>query len=94
MVEPGTFKSENYRDGSSTRVTDGPYAHLASVIDRREHDALTTADGPEPVIARVLAVLAAPRPHLRAPVGNGARLRHAMRGVVPGSILRRLFAVR
>lgn len=94
MVEPGTFKSEIYRDGSSMPVTEGPYAHLATVIDQREHDALAVAEGPEPVIDRVLQVLRSPRPHLRAPVGNGARLRHAVRGVVPGSILRRLFAVR
>ncbi len=94
MIEPGTFTSEIYREGSSIPVTEGPYALLASTIEQREHDALAVSDGPEPVIDRVLQVLRAPRPHLRAPVGRGARIRHAVRGVVPGSILRRLFAVR
>ena len=94
VIEPGTFRSEIYREGSSVVVTDGPYAHLAAVIDRREHDALASAGGPEPVIERVVHVLSMARPPLRSPVGAGARVRQLVRGVVPGSVLQRLLAVR
>lgn len=94
VIEPGTFKSEIFRDGSSTVVTEGPFTQLAAAIQKMETDALEVADGPEAVIDRVLQVLRSPRPRLRAPVGDHARVRHAVRGIVPGSILRRLLAIR
>jgi len=94
MVEPGTFRSGIYREGSSTTVHEGPYAHLASVIAEREQDALRKAGGPEPVVQRIVEVLGSTRPPARAPVGAGARARHLARGVIPGSIVQRLLTVR
>ena len=94
MVEPGTFRSGIYREGSTTEVREGPYAHLATVIAQREQDALRKAGGPEPVVQRIVDVLSSARPPARAPVGAGARARHLARGVIPGSIVQRLLTVR
>jgi NAD(P)-dependent dehydrogenase (short-subunit alcohol dehydrogenase family) len=94
IVEPGTFRSEIYRDGSSVEVHDGPYEALARAISMREVRSLENAPGPEPVVDRIASVLSAEHPPLRAPVGIGARLRHAAHGVVPGAVLQRAFMVR
>jgi NAD(P)-dependent dehydrogenase (short-subunit alcohol dehydrogenase family) len=94
MVEPGTFRSEIYREGSVAPAGDGPYAHLAAAIAEREQLALGRAGGAEPVVARVAEVLASAHPPARAPVGRGAQARLLVRGIVPGSLLQRMLTVR
>jgi NAD(P)-dependent dehydrogenase (short-subunit alcohol dehydrogenase family) len=94
MAEPGTFRSEIYREGSVAPLPDGPSRRIAEVVNEREQRSLASASDAAPVVDRIVRALESPRPPARVPIGRGAQMRHLMRGVVPGSVVQRAFAIR
>ena len=96
LVEPGAFSTGIWRDDSWHGDPGGPYAALAEAMADMDRRAAELGGDPM-VVARAVAGcfsggLVGGRPWTRRPVGRGAWLRWAARGVVPFGIQRRIVA--
>ena len=92
LVEPGVFPTGIWRDDSWHGDPDGPYATLAAAMAGADRKAVEAAGDPAAVARTVVACLSGSRPVIRRPVGRGAWLRWAARGVVPFGVQRRIVA--
>ena len=92
LVEPGAFPTGIWRDDFWYGDPDGPYATLAGAMAVADRKAFEAGGDPALVARRVAACLSGSRPVTRHPVGRGAWLRWAARGVVPFGIQRRIVA--
>lgn len=92
LVEPGAFPTGIWRDDSWRSDPEGPYVALAEAMASADRRAAELGGDPA-VVARVIAgCFDGGRPWSRRPVGRGAWLRWAARGVVPFGIQRRMVA--
>ena len=92
LVEPGVFPTGIWRDDSWHGDPDGPYATFAEAMADADRKAVEAAGDPAVVARTVAACLSGSRPVIRRPVGRGAWLRGAARGVVPCGVQRRIVA--
>ncbi|MDP6867702.1 MAG: SDR family NAD(P)-dependent oxidoreductase [Acidimicrobiales bacterium] len=92
LVEPGAFPTGIWRDDSWHGDPDGPYATLARAMADADRKAVEAGGDPAVVARTVAACLSGGRPVIRHPVGRGAWLRWAARGVVPFGVQRRIVA--
>jgi len=92
LVEPGAYPTGIWRDDSWHGDPDGPYAALAEAMADADRKAAEAGGDPAVVARTVAACFSGGRPLTRRPVGRGAWLRWAARGVVPFGIQRRVVA--
>ena len=92
LVEPGAFPTGIWRNDSWHGDPDGPYATLAGAMADANRKAVEASGDPAVVARTVAACLSGSRPVIRHPVGRGAWLRWAARGVVPFGVQRRIVA--
>ena len=83
LGEPGVFPTGIWRDDSWHGDPDGPYATLIEAMADADRNAVETAGDPAVGARTVAACLSGSRPVIRHPVGRGAWVRWAARGVVP-----------
>ena len=92
LVEPGAFPTGIWRNEAWHGSAEGPYGPMVEAMAAANRRA--AGSGGDPVaVARVVArAFDARRPLTRRPVGRGAWLRWAARGIVPFGVQRRVVA--
>ena len=92
LVEPGTFPTGIWRAEARHGSSDGPYGPMVDAMAAADRRAAESGGDPV-VVARVVArAFDARMPLTRRPVGRGAWLRWAARGIVPFGVQRRAVA--
>ena len=92
LVEPGAYPTGIWRDDSWHGSPDGPYGPLVEAMSAADRRAAQAGGDPVAVAKVVARTFDARWPPTRRPVGRGAWLRWAARGVVPFGVQRRAVA--
>ena len=92
LVEPGAFPTAIWRDDAWHGSPDGPYGPLVEAMAAADRRAAESGGDPRAVARVVARAFDARLSRTRRPVGRGAWLRWAARGVVPFGVQRRAVA--
>jgi len=92
LVEPGAYPTGIWRDDVRHGSPDGPYGPMVEAMAAADRGAAESGGDPKAVARVVARAFDAHRPRTRRPVGRGAWLRWAARGVVPFGVQRRVVA--
>ena len=92
LVEPGAFPTGIWRDDAWHGSPDGPYGPLVEAMAAADRRAAESGGDPRAVARVVARAFDARLSRTRRPVGRGAWLRWAARGVVPFGVQRRAVA--
>ena len=88
LVEPGAYPTDILRDGTTFGTDDSPYVLMNEAMAEADRQAAERGGDPADVARVVARAFDARSTLIRRPVGRGAWLRWAARGVVPFGVQR------
>ena len=88
LVEPGAYPTDIWRDGTTFGTDDSPYVLMNEAMAEADRQAAERGGDPADVARVVARAFDARSTLIRRPVGRGAWLRWAARGVVPFGVQR------